>query len=76
MGGLIATATERSTLDQIAVGRNRPWRSTHRVNLVYTIEVERFQSNAIRSSGRDLYGVDLEKPPMRWVSMMGKSVNS
>ena len=46
-------------LDQIAVGWNRLWRSSGRVNLVYTNEVERihafdwnrdaFQSNAIRS---------------------------
>ena len=28
-------------LDQIAVARFRLWRSTDRVNLVYTIEVER-----------------------------------
>ena len=31
----------KSALDQIAVGRNRLWQSTDRVNLVYTIEVER-----------------------------------
>ena len=29
------------SLDQIAVSRFRLWRSTNRVNLVYTIEVER-----------------------------------
>ena len=28
-------------IDQIVVGRNRPWRFTDRVNLVYIIEVER-----------------------------------
>jgi hypothetical protein len=31
-------------LDQIAVGRNRLWGSTDRVNLVYTFEVERIHA--------------------------------
>ena len=32
------------SLDQIAVGRNRLWQSTDRVNLVYTIEIERIHA--------------------------------
>ena len=34
----------KSALDQIAVGRNRLWQFTDRVNLVYTIEVERIHA--------------------------------
>ena len=57
--GLAVTLRESFGLDQIAVGRNRLWRSSGRVNLVYTIEVER-----VGAFDRNRIAIPIKRDPL------------